>query len=180
MQALVVGTPRHSPGPGLLSSKLTLLCAPALQASVGWQASPPPKPKAAGAKRKAPEELDRVKAEAEELGFQVGHGCRRCGVWHVVPSTLIQPPTARPGLKLSHIEVQEAVSFLSVCGLGCRLKYTYPCVIARLLRSRTRSGRGCATGFKVDRGCLLTSCSHQAALQPVVPEDPSAPRYKAS
>ena len=77
MQALMVGTPRHSPGPGLLS-KLTLLCAPALQASVGWQASPPPKPKAAGAKRKAPEELDKVKAEAEELGFKVGHGCQHC------------------------------------------------------------------------------------------------------
>ena len=75
MQALVVGMPRHSPSPGMQRSKLTLSCPPALQASVGWQASPLPKPKAAGIKRKAPEELEKIKAEAEELGFKVGHRC---------------------------------------------------------------------------------------------------------
>lgn len=75
----------------MLSSKLTLLSVPALKASVGWQVSPPPKPKAAGAKRKAPEELDKVKAEVEELGFKVGHGCRHlltlaCSTKHTQPA----------------------------------------------------------------------------------------------
>lgn len=73
----------------MLSSKLTLLSVPALKASVGWQVSPPPKPKAAGAKRKAPE--DKVKAEVEELGFKVGHGCRHlltlaCSTKHTQPA----------------------------------------------------------------------------------------------